>query len=208
MTESNQEETLAQQFDIVKTETKGSHVQNFGDLSYLNETISDFEGYENEISESFLEKIMKYLKIKMCELRKILNYPCSELTETRENKRSYEEYLASAKNSTINSRKVKVEYFLRKYKTTNDYKYKEMLNKELLHMENTDRIFDDFDTKFTVDRDESIPEIKFDCLRDSVDSYKKCNVFGEYDLIFIRNIALACKNNKMEDVVQYFRNLC
>jgi legumain len=200
---SNEEETLAQQFDIVKGETKGSHVQQFGDLSYLNETIDDFEGYENKSKDSLLEKIIKYLKSEMCKFRTMINYPCSELDE-----KSYKEYLDSAKKSTIDSRKAKVEYLLRKSKTNNDFKYKEMLKNELEHIENTNRIFNDFNLMFEINRDEIIGEINFDCLRDSIEAYKKCSEFGEYDLIFGRNIVLACKNHKTEDVVQYFKNLC
>lgn len=206
---ANQEETLSEQFDIVKKKTTHSHVQKYGDFSYVNETIDDFEGYDQNNSDSLWQRILKYLTEKVCRFREIINIPCKE-ENFNSNNPSYLKYLEKAKNSAIDSRKTKVDYLLRKAETTNDPKYQEMLRKEIEHMENTNKIFEDFDTIFNINRKENVDEIdiEYNCLRNSVEAYKKCNEFGEYDLIFVRNIAMACDKNPSEDVTQFFRNLC
>jgi legumain len=205
-TETNEDETLSQQYNIVKLKTTQSHVEHFGDLSFMNETINDFEGYENKKEDSFYKKIIKYLINEICKFREIIRLPCQDSENEKE--KSYKKYLDSAKKSTIDSRKAKIDYLLKKSTSSNDFKYKEMLKNELEHMENSNKIFNDFNLMFNIDRNEIIGNINFDCLRDSIDSLKKCNEFGEYDLIFGRNIVLACKNHKSEYVVQYFKNLC
>lgn len=203
---TDNEESLSEQYKIIKEKTTDSAVQKYGDFSYLNETINDFEGFEEKKEESFLEKNIEFLTLRICEVREFIGIPCAEDKKNKDN--YYKDYLEIAKKSVVDSRKAKVDYLLRKSQTSNDPKYGEMLKMELEHMENTNKIFDDFNIVFDVNRKENILNIEFDCVRNSINSYKKCAEFGEYDLIFVRNIAAACNKHKSEEVVQFFKNLC
>jgi len=119
---SDLHETLQQQFEAVKGSTKGSHVQQFGDLNWVNEEISNYHG---DIPEK-REKLV--------------------IDE------DYAKYLEKAKESRINSRDAKIHYLYNKAMNNNDFNSKQELTDELLHRRTVDRIFEKFgvNTTYTV----------------------------------------------------------
>jgi len=214
---TNKEETLAEQLDVIKTKTINSQVQQYGDSSYSNETISNFEGYSSDKKETdgFFRKIKKLLRGIYCKVRGYLNAPCkSDLKKQQKIKESekrklYKNYLDIARKSVVESRKVKVDYLLHKAENSNDGKYEDMLKEELEHIKNTDIIFELFNRRFEIVNGEIVTNINYNCLRNSVNIYKnKCKIWGEYDLIYARNIAAACNKFDEVEMNNFFNEVC
>lgn len=215
--EANIEESLAEQFEVIKTKTTHSQVQQYGDLSYLNETISDFEGTSNGKSDKdgLFRRIKKFVKKVYCKVRDYFNVPCKsklkkqQKVKEAEKKKLYKDYLATARKSVVESRKVKVDFLLHKAENSNDSKYEDMLKEELEHIKNTDSIFELFNKRFEVANGEIIYKINYDCLRNSINIYKnKCKIWGEYDLVFARNIAVACNKINEFEINNFFNEVC
>lgn len=214
--EKNSEETLAEQFEVIKTKTTHSQAQQYGDKSYLNESIGNYEGYSIQKNDNgILRKIKKFIKGIFCKVKGYMNAPCkSELRNQQrvkeiEKKKLYKDYLDKARKSVVESRKVKVDYLLHKAENSNDSKYEEMLKEELEHVKNTDSIFELFNKRFEIANGEIVAKINFDCLRNSVNIYKnKCKIWGEYDLIYARNIAAACNKVDEFEMNNFFNEVC
>ncbi len=212
--DSNNEETLEDQFNAVKAKTIQSRVQQYGDMKYLNETIGDFEGYSENNKDDIIKKIRKFIRKAICKVRDFVNIPCQKLLKEKkakevEDKRIYKEYLDIARKSTIDSRKVKVHYLLHKAEKSNDIKYEEILKAELEHIEITDSIFDLFNKRFEIANGEIVRIINFKCLKNAVSIYKnKCNNWGEYDYIYSRNLAAACKKVDEVEINNFFSEVC
>jgi len=217
--DKNSEESLAEQFTVIKAKTVHSAAQQYGDLSYLNETISDFEGYSNgqKDKDSLFRRVKKFIKKVYCKVRGYLHVPCKsqlkkqQKAQDAEKKKLYKEYLDSARKSVVESRKVKVDYLLHKAEKSNDHdgKYAEMLREEMEHVAKTDAIFVLFNERFEIANGEIVKEINYDCLRNSINIYKnKCKIWGEYDLIYARNIAAACRKYDEFEINNFFDQVC
>jgi len=89
-------------------------------------------------------------------------------------------------------------------------KYQDAYLDEVNHINTSERIFSQFDSKFDIDSNLAVTEINFDCLRKSISTYKTtCENWGEYDLKFVRNMALACeKSISVEDIDTAFADIC
>jgi len=115
--------------------------------------------------------------------------------------RDNKEYLKQAKKSVVDSRYAKLEYLKNKAKTNNDEATLDALAAENFHINLVDGIFKAFDGIFEITADEKATNIDFDCLRTAVTAYKTSCTWGEYDLKYVRNLALAC--GKVEGHIQH-----
>jgi len=214
--ETNSEETLDQQFQVIKEKTTHSQAQQYGDMTYLNETIGDFEGYSKQKENPGLfKRFKKFVKRFYCKVRNYLNIPCKsvlrkmEKAKKAEQLKAYKDYLNIARKSVVESRKVKVDYLLHKAESSNDAMFEDMLKEELEHIKNTDSVFEFFNKKFEIANGEIVSKINFNCLRNVINIYKnKCKMWGEYDLIYARNIAAACNKVDEFEINKFFSEVC
>jgi legumain len=196
-------ETLEIQYENVKTKTKNSEVHQYGDLSYVNETIGDFQGHIR--SKSFVEK-MKEMYEKAKQKIKEAFSPKKEDDSQKKKEEEYLLYLEEAKNSRVNSRDVKLRYLYEKAERKNDLKSQDEYLNELRHIREADSIFKTFDAVMSVGV--NVDQINFDCLKSAVKAYKSICQWGEYDLKYVRNIASACQTHTAEEIEETFRKIC
>jgi legumain len=204
-------ESLQIQYQSIKERTKNSEVHQYGSLDFVSENIWDFQGKrDTQRISKITRKIEKYMDYMTKSVMGFFGYK-TQKEQLEENYDSeYFEYLEEAKNSKVDSREAKLFYLYQKVQKTNDKEsYKELL-KELEHIRLSDSIFSTFNQEFDVADKPIVEKIDFECLRAGVESYKTiCKNWGEYDLIYVRNIAAACeKNVSKEKLEETFRTIC
>jgi len=116
-------------------------------------------------------------------------------------KKAKKDFIKEAKKATVDSRYAKLEYLKNRAAIHNDEASLDALAAENYHINFVDGIFKAFDGIFEIKGDDKASNIDFDCLRTAVAGYKKSCTFGEYDLKYVRNLALAC--GKVEGHVQH-----
>lgn len=174
--------SLAEQFEHVRRVTKLSQAQEYGQFEFRHKDIGQYQG--NHVEEISPKNV----------------------TESQ----SYKEYLAKAKNSRMDSRKVKLNYLEAKASNP-DATYQDLDDYfgELRHVAKTDIIFLNFNKELNIEDEFTIGNINFECLESSVTSYREvCNHWGEYDLGFVKNIAYACEKNSSEEIKMTFEKIC
>jgi len=168
-------ETLQEQYIAIKQQTKGSHVQQFGDLAWVSEPIANYHG-------DTATRLLAHL----------------------ETNKDYENYLAKAKYSKVDSREVKLHYFYNRAMKRNDVESKLDLSNELKHRRIVDRIFNKFNVNAT-----TYKAIDFKCLKATVENFKAiCQEWSEYTLKFVRNMVVACETTSEEDIKTKFTEIC
>ncbi len=192
-------ETLQNQFENVKTKTKNSEVHQYGDLTYTSETIGDFQG--NVPTLSFIGQVREFIENLLNKIKEIFS-------PKKDNKKDeeYLKYIEEAKNSRIESRDVKLRYLYEKAERKNDLKSQDQYLVELKHVRTADSIFSTFNEVFNLGG--KVEKINFECLKSAVEAYKATCQWGEYDLKYVKNIALACQNNTVEQIEETFRKIC
>jgi len=203
-----EKESLDAQFKTVKSKTKDSPVQVFGDMTFVNDTIWDYEGNvsSKETSSLATRIINKFEKF----AKKIYEKIFGKNKEKMENKiknKEYKKYLEKAKLSVVNSREVKLKYLYEQAQMKNDLASYDAYENEVIHMRNADSIFKAFNEVYGI-TDKSVAEFNFDCLKEVVEGYKKYCQWGEYDLKYVKNMALACENNNEIELVKTLHLIC
>ena len=193
-------ETLQTQFENIKKVTKGSEVHQYGDLSYVTNPIGNYQG--NGGNKGYITKAKKIVKNIV---RKIKSY--FGKNKDKSAKKAYREYLTQAKLSKVNSREAKLRYLYEKAERMNDLESQNEYLAELAHVQKADSIFSTFNEVFNVDLTE-VKNINFECLRAGVEAYKATCQWGEYDLQFVRNIAVACESNTSDVIVDTIEGIC
>jgi len=178
-----------------------SHVQQYGNLSYKDKDIGQYQGHH--IVSVKIAKFIKKIATKVQSLYEIFlsgefTFPGAE----------YQKYLVQAKKSVIDSRNVKYEYLKRKAENSKSNEDLHALNKEINHMAIADTIFSGLDSVFEINAKEKVGSINFSCLKASVAHYKSTCQWGEYDLKYVRNLALACNKSDAEAIKDILNQIC
>lgn len=211
-------ETLQIQYEHVRDKTKNSEVHQYGDLSYLKNPIGDYQGNQGDrikTDDGFMEKIKKFVKKFVERLVKkfkdIIHHGKSKeeskKTETAETE-SYLKYLEEAKNSRVDSRDAKLRYLYDRAEKKNDMTSMNEYLTELRYIQKVDSTFKSFNEEMKIESTETVNLINFECLKPSVEAYKKICQWGEYDLKYVRNIAIACETKSVEEITQTFEKVC
>lgn len=193
--------TLQSQFENVKGKTKGSEVHQYGDLSFKDKDIGQYQG--NHVDKNFFKKFVDYI---MSIIHKIFG---EEKKPVKKESEEYKAYLAAAKKSKVDSREAKLHYLYEKVQRLDDEASNNQYTAELKHMTRADYYFNYFNQYFNIKSDQVVSEIKFDCLKPAVETYKKICQWGEYDLKYVRNIAKACEQNaSIDEIAKLFEKIC
>ena len=202
-------ESLEKQFEDVKNRTKNSEVHQYGDLSYLDNPIGDYQGNlgDKNVQEGFVDKVKKFI---LSVIKKIKEFFKKEnhVSDVSELKEDYLMYLEEAKKSRVDSRDAKLRYLYEKAERKNDMPSQNEYLVELRHMQKVDSTFTSFNDLMKIENLEKVNEIKFECLKPAVEAYKKICQWGEYDLKFVRNIAVACETQSLDNIVEAFGKIC
>jgi glycosylphosphatidylinositol transamidase (GPIT) subunit GPI8 len=211
--------TLKEQFEYLKESVKESHVHMYGDKSFENDTIAQYQGIADGPKENnkkdrkersafgnFKHSVKKVYKTVNNYFKNLLGYE----TEKR-NLAAVPNVMNVKKGKRISSRDVKKNYLYRAAKSSNDDDDWNAYNTEVKKNEITDHIFSHFDKAFNHKRNGLyIENINFICLRESVETFKAiCNHWGEYELKYVRNIAAACETGTSpSEMAEFFRDIC
>jgi len=202
--------TLQTQYDHVKATTKNSEVHQYGQLKYTSNDIGQYQG--NHIKESepkgIVEKIKRFVK-KV--IRKIKEFFGLKLKKKQTiYSEEFKLYLKKAKESRVDSRDAKLQYFYNRAHQNHDdtFAVSEYLQ-ELSKTQKIDSVFATFNEQIGIKSDLNVTNINFDCLKPSVEAYKIICGWDEYSLKYVKNIALACERNLTVDEIRIlFEKIC
>jgi len=200
-------ETLQNQFEVVRVSTKNSEAHQYGDLSFVNNPIGDFQGNSNSkgifsYTSKLVKKVRKFFK-------KIYYRIKNKNSDKKAARKEYRQYLKLAKESKVNSRDAKLRYLYEKAQKKNDLKSQQQYLDELHHIDTADSIFNTFNESFYLTSEPIVEKINFECLKPAVEAYKNICQWGEYDLKYVRNIAHACERGaSVSDIKKMFEKIC
>lgn len=160
----NFEQTLKAQFEVVKRLTSQSHVMQWGDLSFQEDTIGSFvSGKTPRLNNlRFIKPIQRHTP-------------------------HYE-------RSHMNSRTMTLQSLSAIYARTRSTEVFQQMVQEIASMKRLDNIFANFDNSLAINGEHDVENINFECLRTVVDNYEmRCGKFSDYGLKFVRNFARACE---------------
>lgn len=198
--------TLQKQWEDVRDGTLKSEVHQYGTLDYTHKDIGQYQGNHIVEEVTVYGRVIKHLK----SFRRIVKKYIRTILGKKSRREVQRDYLREAKKSAIDSRDVKLQYLLQKASTSNDSNDWVTYKQELAHIQRTDGIFNVFHEQFGIEEGTVVNDIDFDCLRSGVETYKEvCANWGEYDLKYVRSIALACERNvTVEDIRVVFGKIC
>ena len=193
---------LQKQFEDIKGKVKGSHVTQYGVLSWTDESLKNYQG---DISEfSLLQKV--YKKAKKFVNKLYYFFHKDKVAKWEE----YKLYLQKAKESKIDSRDAKLFYFENQHRRFRTEETKSSLAKELLFRKNVQDFFSHFDEKFAI-TDVTVTSVtNFDCLKRSVNAFKSScsNLWDEYTLKFVKHLYTACEKTETENIEAFIKESC
>lgn len=179
---------LQKQFQDVQTKTKGSHVQQFGVLSWTDEALKDYQGDVAEFS--LLDRI--YNKAEKC-VDKLYYYFHKDKKAEKE---AYLKYLQKAKESRVDSRDTKLHYLKNLHHTYRTDQTQQALGAELNYRKNVEDFFSHYAAYTGVTDVEVKGAVKnFECLKASIKELKtSCpSLWGEYTLKYVKYFNAACE---------------
>jgi len=156
-----------------------------------------------------MKTIGKYFKIAVKKIKKFFTkYLTGESEST--SKKELRNYLKKAKLSAIDSRNAKLDYLKRRFELFGLEETKQAYLQEKIHVETVDKIFSAFNEIFEIKLEQNVDEINFNCLRTAVDSYQNLCMWGEYDLKYVRSLALACNKvqGNTEKIIMLLEQIC
>ena len=189
-TEANnpQTETLDTQHTNVKNTTTKSHVQVFGDLSFLSEPIADFEGGLDSVEEvstdskhwkklrHFGKKFMKKVDRATAFVKEVLDGDLKE-------------------RSSLDSRDIKMHYLYDKYNRTGSKMDLEELQAELEHRHKVDALFAKLTPGLQMQQEVVVDD--YDCYSFLINSYEAtCERFSDYSLKYAKAMAHICSTGE------------
>jgi len=196
---------LQKQFEDVKTKTQGSHVMQYGVLSWAtDEALANYQGDVAKISyiDRFFERVSQCAN----HLYFYFNKKAQQELE------AYKLYLEEAKKSLVDSRDAKLHYLANKHKDLNTVETEKALMTEVAYRKSVDNFFSLFNEKFGITSYLYLDHVvHFDCLKSSVNTLKtSCkNLWGEYTLKYVKNLYTACElTHDTESVVTYLNSAC
>lgn len=169
-------ESLSQQFSDVQASTHDSHVMEYGDSTFKDEVVGNFQGTCDSQT-----KVRSFLK------------EASDAAKPRRH------------TSTIDSRLAKIEYLYNKFMRTQSSEDAKELENELANRRRIEERFAAMRSRANV-AIEAHPQVQnFECYRALVDTYKNSCGLDEYDLVFFNHFVSMCNagmnSNAMFDIV-------
>jgi len=195
-------ETLQQQYKTVMNKTSKSHVLQFGDLSFTNEAIGNFEsvlGAAQNKTENFWKSLKKYGK------------------DIVKDAVHWDEATAYEKNSfAVDSRDIKLHYLYYQVKEDPSVENMNALQEELKFRTEIDKLFNEmFPVHMDAVKNNATPNpTEFDCLRDLMDQYDNmCVKFDDYSLKWVKALVAECEGQKSfpearENSLKVIKNAC
>lgn len=176
-------ESLDTQHTHVKAQTDKSHVQQFGDLSYQQEPIGDFQGIDDQESVTFFNKMFNKVSKKV------------QSKKTDSNPREV---------SSVSSRDATLHYLYNRVMSESSEESHNDLAEHLDMRVRTDKIFQTIFEDVNVE--EAIQPTKFDCLRFLMNSYEThCESFNDYSLKHVRYLSNHCETAQPEHIFEAAR---
>jgi len=193
-------ESLETQYENVKAATTRSHVQKFGDFSFMSEAIADFEGnYDAAVEDSHHHGIKKWADKIFHRIEKV-----PEMIDAR-----IGQYQAQ-NSKTIDSRDINMHYLFDQYAATGSQEDLDLLNMELAHREKVNAFFTKMNPGFKMSSE--IVDMDYDCLRTLVDTYETtCEKFSDYSLKYAKILGSVCQSNSsdaMDKAIKFMQNHC
>jgi len=183
-------ETLEEQFDVLVKTTAQSHVMRYGQMSFTNEVIGDYEGDLDLDSEKFLERIFS---------RQLVEKKPKELDVNRH-------------TSTVNSRDAKMHHLYAKVAQEGNHKAHLDLSTEINHRMRVDNVFSEFKGHLLGAEEYYAPQ-NFECLRSLVGAYKEnCGALEDYSLKYVKYLVQECETlsdpSDFQPSIQKLLNAC
>jgi legumain len=170
----NYGQTLNQQFDTIKTLTNKSHVMQWGDLSFADDKIGDFLTGSKHVSSNFRF------------IRPVERVGAKTMDE-----------------SVMDSRTNKLQSLAAIYAREHSPEIFEEMTAEIESMQTFEAIFRRLSSALGVDGKYNPRDIKFDCLRATVDGFEeKCGKFTDYGLGFIKYLSHSCETMEPEQIME------
>lgn len=176
------QESLATQFNKVQKLTAQSHVMKYGQQTFTNEPIGNFQGNFNDAAltdkaANFFERMIKQAKRQVSD---------SVVIDS-------EQHI-----SAVHSRDAKMHHLYSTLQSKPGHKITIDLSSELNARMRTDHTFESL-----VDDDDvraaKIQPRNFDCLKEAVNAYEKhCGKFSDYDLKYVRHLVYICETSPSE----------
>ena len=162
--------TIAEQFDIVRTNTKGSHVMEYGEISISQQSIWNFQGNGKSMSNQAMFDM---------------------LFKTR-----FPETVAPVDHERIiRSEDAKLDYLYQKTIQNSDTRSNLDFMAELNHRLRVDSEFKHFERTLHLENVSS-NHINFDCLRFLINDYStNCATFDEFVMTKTLTFAKACNTD-------------
>jgi len=191
--------TLKEQLATVTGLTKGSKVHQYGDKKFEHKTIGHYQGVHHDME----------LKGKTGLFKKVIKYIKNLFSKKPKRDVEYEEYIKKAKESIVDSRKVKLAYLIDRASVTNDSNDIALVEEEKASIARAETVFQQFNEIHSFDNGFTVENIDFVCLRSNVKAYEKfCTKFTDYSLQFVKNIAYACEKKTSSEVYDSIKTIC
>ena len=175
-------EKLQTQYDLVKKETTKSHVLQWGDLSYTNETIATFEAdLSHQPKVSFWDSLI------------------NAATDIAVDVMTHDEEVRTKNEYAVDSRDVKLHYFYNKVISDPSKENNLALKKEITNrMTIDDRFQKIFPNHVDAFKSNTTPEpTDFDCYRKLVDTYEEsCGRMDDFSLKYMKYFVAECEGLK------------
>eukprot|EP00340_Litonotus_pictus_P000628 CAMPEP_0170521566 /NCGR_PEP_ID=MMETSP0209-20121228/6949_1 /TAXON_ID=665100 ORGANISM="Litonotus pictus, Strain P1" /NCGR_SAMPLE_ID=MMETSP0209 /ASSEMBLY_ACC=CAM_ASM_000301 /LENGTH=416 /DNA_ID=CAMNT_0010808527 /DNA_START=208 /DNA_END=1455 /DNA_ORIENTATION=- len=221
----NKSESLSQQFSLIEKKVRKSYPMQFGDMSFKEEPIFDYQGvqdsnnnnsteergYANYVYSLFDNPFENLLDMLGISREQSVNNKNISQGNGHINDSSREIELDVMKDmSRINSRDVKLHYLYQQANKAGNLGDNYELSKEL----NQRRLIDDIFKTLAIELKlnllgEDNSNIQFDCLRESVKEYRsQCGNFTEYTLKYVQYLSVACKNSSVDTIKYVIQGIC
>jgi len=183
-------ESLEEQFNIIVKTTAQSHVMRYGQMSFTNEVIGEFEGDLDGPAEAFLSKAFN---------RVLESKPINELDPNRH-------------SSTVNSRDAKLHHLYAQVSQNGNHRAHLDLSTEINHRMRVDNVFAEFQGHLLGAEQYYAPQ-NFDCLRSLVGAYKEhCGPLEDYSLKYVKYLVQECEtlsdSSSYDESIQKLLNAC
>jgi len=192
-------ETLATQFTTVQKLTAQSHVMEYGQMTFTNTPIGDFEGDLDVMSKrGGFEELFLQAKLESDKQSKVAHDPKKHM-------------------SAVSSRDAKLAHLYAKAMNQPSHKHTLALQEEITYRMKVDHIFEEFTGRKLVGADSYAKETplprNFDCLKHLVNTYQaSCGKLEDYSLQYVKHFVAACEHLSVpaaiDSVVHKLKKAC
>lgn len=186
-------ETLGDQYTAVKQMTTQSHVMEYGQTTFKNEPIGDFQGDLN-IQSSFFDALANRAILSSDRVRN-----------------SYKDIRLRQHVSAVSSRDAILNYLYARVMTEGSHEAHLDMSEELTKRMKADHIFENIHGKALSASDVTPLPRNFDCLRKTMDTYEThCERFTDYSLKYVKYLVNACEseNTPVDMILHRIQTAC